>query len=81
MHVEAAKAQARVLNAVEALTPHLHKTNPKLLAQVADSLYFLLIGECFIENSIDHVLKFRRCTDERVIPFSIRPSNSRFYSP
>uniref|UniRef100_A0A8R1DM95 Armadillo segment polarity protein n=1 Tax=Caenorhabditis japonica TaxID=281687 RepID=A0A8R1DM95_CAEJA len=45
MHVEASKAQARVLNAVEALTPHLHKTNPKLLAQVADSLYFLLIDD------------------------------------
>ncbi|CAI2292429.1 unnamed protein product [Caenorhabditis sp. 36 PRJEB53466] len=45
MHVEASKAQARALNAVEALTPHLHKINPKLLAQVADSLYFLLIDD------------------------------------
>ncbi|CAI5437655.1 unnamed protein product [Caenorhabditis angaria] len=45
MHVDAAKPQARALNAIEALTPHLHKSNPKLLAQVADSLYFLLIDD------------------------------------
>ncbi|CAB3407681.1 unnamed protein product [Caenorhabditis bovis] len=45
MHVEATKVQARALNAIEALTPHLHKSNPKLLAQVADSLYFLLIDD------------------------------------
>ncbi|CAD6190963.1 unnamed protein product [Caenorhabditis auriculariae] len=45
MHVEASKPQARALKAIEALTPHLHKSNPKLLAQVADSLYFLLIDD------------------------------------
>uniref|UniRef100_A0A1I7USV7 Armadillo/beta-catenin-like repeat protein n=1 Tax=Caenorhabditis tropicalis TaxID=1561998 RepID=A0A1I7USV7_9PELO len=45
MHVSESRGQARALNAVEALTPHLHKTNPKLLAQVADGLYFLLIDD------------------------------------
>ncbi|CAL2027484.1 unnamed protein product [Caenorhabditis brenneri] len=45
MHVSDSRAQARALSAVEALTPHLHKTNPKLLAQVADGLYFLLIDD------------------------------------
>ncbi|UMM15250.1 hypothetical protein L5515_002752 [Caenorhabditis briggsae] len=45
MHVSESRGQARALNAVEALVPHLHKTNPKLLAQVADALYFLLIDD------------------------------------
>lgn len=45
MHVSESRGQARALNAVEALVPHLHKKNPKLLAQVADALYFLLIDD------------------------------------
>ena len=44
IHVEPVKAQARALDAVQALSPLLLRTNPKLLAQVADSLYFLLLG-------------------------------------
>ncbi|PAV89984.1 hypothetical protein WR25_06619 [Diploscapter pachys] len=45
IHVEPVKAQARALDAVQALSPLLLRTNPKLLAQVADSLYFLLLDD------------------------------------
>uniref|UniRef100_A0A1I7WYI0 Armadillo/beta-catenin-like repeat protein n=1 Tax=Heterorhabditis bacteriophora TaxID=37862 RepID=A0A1I7WYI0_HETBA len=44
-NVEPLKVQARALGAIEALSPLLFRTNPRLLAQVADSLYFLLLDD------------------------------------
>ncbi|CAI4221795.1 unnamed protein product [Auanema sp. JU1783] len=45
MYVEPVKVQARNLGAVEALVPLLYRNNPKLLAQVSDSLYILLLDD------------------------------------
>ncbi|CAJ0944545.1 unnamed protein product, partial [Mesorhabditis belari] len=42
VHLDSVKDQARALGAVEALSPLLLRTDPRMLAHVADSLYSLL---------------------------------------
>ncbi|CAJ0567043.1 unnamed protein product, partial [Mesorhabditis spiculigera] len=42
LHLDAVKEQARALGAVQALSPLLLRTDPRMLAHVADSLYTLL---------------------------------------